>query len=101
LCPQLLLDLVQVVTVVVRDEIDRHAEVPEAPRPPNAMEIRLGVAREVEVDHYVHRLDIDAARAEVTWGKREGGKGRRGGEEERRRRGEEKKREKRREGDIL
>ena len=43
LCPQLLLDLVQVVTVVVRDQIDRHAEVPETPRPPEKSKLKFSI----------------------------------------------------------
>lgn len=59
---QLLLDAMQRVAVLVRDQVDGDAQVAVAPRPPDPVQVRLGVAREVEVDHHVHRLDVDPAR---------------------------------------
>mmetsp|Transcript_60649 Transcript_60649/g.136491 ORF Transcript_60649/g.136491 Transcript_60649/m.136491 type:complete len:300 (-) Transcript_60649:54-953(-) len=65
LCAELLLYPVEVETVLIRHEVDTQAEVPEAPRPPDAMQVGLRVLREVEVDNDVHRLYVDAAREEV------------------------------------
>ena len=62
---ELLLDLVQVETVLVRDEVNRKAEVTETSRATDAVEIRLRVLRKVEVDDDVNRLDIDTTREEV------------------------------------
>jgi hypothetical protein len=62
---QLLLDAVQVEPVVVRDEVDRQAQVPKPPRAADAVQVGLAVFREVEVDDDVDGLDVDAAREEV------------------------------------
>ena len=44
------LDLVQIETIVVRDQVDREAEVTETARPADAMQVRLRALREIEVD---------------------------------------------------
>lgn len=62
---QLLLDLLQREAVFVGDEIDSNAEVTKASRTTNAMQVRLGIAREIEVDNYVDRLNVDTAREQV------------------------------------
>lgn len=62
---QLLLDAVQREAVLVRDEVDGDAEVAEAARAPDAVQVGLGHAREVEVDDHVDGLHVDAAREQV------------------------------------
>mmetsp|Transcript_11992 Transcript_11992/g.50212 ORF Transcript_11992/g.50212 Transcript_11992/m.50212 type:complete len:251 (+) Transcript_11992:284-1036(+) len=62
---ELLLDAEQVEPVVVGDEVHGDAEVPESPRAPDAVQVRLGVLGEVKVDHDVHALDVDAAGEQV------------------------------------
>lgn len=51
--------------VIVGDQVDGETQVPEATRPADAVEIGLSVLGEVEVDHDVHRLDVDTAREQV------------------------------------
>mmetsp|Transcript_1728 Transcript_1728/g.7123 ORF Transcript_1728/g.7123 Transcript_1728/m.7123 type:complete len:213 (-) Transcript_1728:1117-1755(-) len=62
---ELLLDAEQVEPVVVGDEVHGDAEVPESPRAPDAVQVRLGVLGEVKVDDDVHALDVDAAGEQV------------------------------------
>ena len=62
---QLLLDFVQVESVLVRDEVDRQTQVSEPTTAADAVEVRLRVLREVEVDDDVDGLDIDTASEEV------------------------------------
>ena len=62
---QLALDAVQAEAVLVRDEVDGDAEVAEPPRPADPVQVRLGHAREVEVDDHVDGLDVDAACEQV------------------------------------
>ncbi len=63
--PELLLDAVQGEPVVVGDEVDGDTEVPEATGTTNAMQVRLRHAREIEVDHNVDGLNVDASREQV------------------------------------
>ncbi len=51
--------------VVVRDEVDGDTEVTVAAGSPDAVQVRLGVLREVKVDHHVHRLDVYTPRKQV------------------------------------
>mmetsp|Transcript_97126 Transcript_97126/g.258092 ORF Transcript_97126/g.258092 Transcript_97126/m.258092 type:complete len:271 (-) Transcript_97126:782-1594(-) len=62
---ELLLYPVQVEAVLVGHEVDAQAEVPEAPRSADAVQVRLRVLGEVKVDDDVHRLYVYAAREEV------------------------------------
>ena len=62
---KLLLGLVQVVAVVVRDQVHSQTQMSEATRSANAVQVRLAVLGEVEVDDDVHSLDIDSACEEV------------------------------------
>ena len=62
---QFLLDTVQVEAVLVSHKIDAQAKVPETARAANAVEVGLGIFGEVEIDHNVHGLDVDATREEV------------------------------------
>lgn len=51
--------------VLVRDQVDGDSEVAEAARAPDAVQVRLGHAREVEVDDDVDGLHVDTAREQV------------------------------------
>lgn len=62
---QLQLDAVQGVSVLVRDQIDRDTEVAEAARAPDAVQVGLGHAREVEVDDDVDGLHVYAPGEQV------------------------------------
>mmetsp|Transcript_27995 Transcript_27995/g.88944 ORF Transcript_27995/g.88944 Transcript_27995/m.88944 type:complete len:203 (+) Transcript_27995:315-923(+) len=62
---QLLLYPVEVEAVLVGHKVDAQAEVPEAPRAADAVQVGLRVLGEVEVDDDVHGLYVDAAREEV------------------------------------
>ena len=59
------LDAVEVVAVVEGDEVDGEAEVAEAARAADAVEVGLARLGEVEVDDHVDRLDVDPPREEV------------------------------------
>jgi len=59
-------DFVQIVAVVVRDEIDGHAEVAKAAGATDPVQVGLGHAGKVEVDHNVDGLHVDAAREEIS-----------------------------------
>lgn len=54
--------------ILVGDEVDCETQVAEAARAADAVQIGLGVLREVEVDDHIHGLDVDTAREQV-WGK--------------------------------
>lgn len=62
---ELLLDLVQRVAVVVGDEVDGDAEVAEAARAADAVQVGLGHLGEVEVDDHVDGLDVNATREQI------------------------------------
>jgi hypothetical protein len=62
---QLLLDAIQIESVLVRDEVDREPKVSKPSRPPNAVQVRLRVFGKIKVDDDVHRLDIDSAREKI------------------------------------
>ena len=59
LSSQLLLYLVQVESIVVRDEVDGKSKMSVSSRSPYAMQVGLGVLWEVEVDNHVHCLDVN------------------------------------------
>ena len=69
LCPELLLDPVQSEPVVVGDEVDCNTQVAEAAGSTDAMQVRLGHLREVEVDDHVHGLNVNTT-SEQIWKKR-------------------------------
>merc|ERR1719420_1527651 len=58
---QLLLHAIQVQAVVVRHKVDAQSQMTESSTSTDAVQVRLRVLREVEVDHHVHRLDVDPA----------------------------------------
>lgn len=60
-----LLDAEEVVAVLVGDEVDGQTKVPEPPGAADAVQVRLGVLGEVEIDHHVDRLDVDTAGEQV------------------------------------
>lgn len=62
---QLLLDAVQGEPVLVGDQVDGDPEVAEPAGAPDAVQVRLGHAREVEVDDDVDGLHVDTAREQV------------------------------------
>lgn len=51
--------------IIVGDEVDRETQVPETTRAADAVQICLGVLREIEVDDHVHGLDIDTAGEQI------------------------------------
>jgi hypothetical protein len=55
---QLLLYLVQIESVVVRDEVDGESKVSVSSRSPNSMQVSFRILREVEIDNHVHCLYI-------------------------------------------
>jgi hypothetical protein len=63
--PQLLLNAIEVEPVLVRHQVNRKPQVPETPRAPDAVEVRLAVFGKVKVDDDVDGLDVYAAREEV------------------------------------
>jgi len=65
LSTELLLDLVQVEAVVVGDEIDGQAQVAEAARATDTMQVGLGVLGKVKIDDDVHGLNVDTSGEEV------------------------------------
>ena len=58
-------DAVEIVTILVGDEVDGHAEMAKPARSTNPVEVGLSVARKVKVDYHIDSLDVDAAREEV------------------------------------
>ena len=62
---QLLLDLVQVESILPVDQIDSQTQVTESSGTTDTMEISFSVLREVKVDHHVHGLDIDTTSQQV------------------------------------
>ena len=65
LCAQLLLNAVEVVSVLVGHEVDTQAKVAETARSPNAVQVGLRVLGKVEVDHHVHGLNVNATCEQV------------------------------------
>lgn len=59
------LDLVDVVTVIVGDEIDGKTQVTETAGSTDAMKVSLRVLGEVEVDHNVDGLNVDTSSDEI------------------------------------
>lgn len=62
---ELLLNAVQGKAVLVRDQVNGNTEVAKPARAPDAMEVRLRHAREVEVDDHVNGLHVDTAREQI------------------------------------
>ena len=54
--------------VIVGDKVDGQTQVPKPTGATDAVEVRLGILGEVEVDHHVDRLDVDTAREQVCGG---------------------------------
>jgi hypothetical protein len=52
--------------VLLSDKVDGETEVPKTTRTTDSMQIGLRVLREVEVDHDVHRLNIDTTGEQVS-----------------------------------
>lgn len=65
LCASHLLDAEEVETVVVGDEVDGQTQVPVATGAADAVQVGLSRLGEVEVDHHVHGLDVDASREQI------------------------------------
>lgn len=59
------LDPEHVSLVGFRDEVDRDTQMPEATSTTHTMEIGLCGLREIEIDHDVHRLDVDTSSHEI------------------------------------
>lgn len=62
---ELLLNAVEVESVLERDEVDCQAEVTESPRSADAVKVCLCVLGKVKVDDDVDRLDVDTAGEEI------------------------------------
>lgn len=65
LSAQLLLDLVQGISVVISDEIDSNTQMTESTRSANTVQVGLGHFGEIEVDDHVDGLDINTASKQV------------------------------------
>ena len=59
------LDGHEVEAIVVSDEVDCKAKVTEASRTTNSVQVCFGGHGEVEVDDYVHSLDVNTTCQEV------------------------------------
>jgi hypothetical protein len=62
---QLLLNLVQIETIIPVDQVDGQTQVTETSRTTDTVKISLGILGEVEVDDDVDRLDIDTTGQQV------------------------------------
>lgn len=62
---ELLLNPVQIKTVLVGDEIDGQTEVAEAARAPDPVQIRFRVLGEIKVDDDIHSLDVNSPGEEI------------------------------------
>ena len=62
---QILLNLVEVETVVIGDEINSEPEVAETARTPDTVQIGLSTFREIEIDHHVDGWNIDPTCEEI------------------------------------
>ena len=65
LSPKLLLNPVQVESVIPVDQIDGQAQMSKSAGSTNAMKVSLRIFREVEVDDNVNSLDIDTTRQKI------------------------------------
>lgn len=57
---KLLLDFVEVETIIPIDQVDRHSQMSKTTRSTNTMEVGLCVLWEIEVDDYVDSLNVNA-----------------------------------------
>lgn len=64
---EFLLNLVEVVTVLVGDQVHCQAQVAEAAGPSNAVQVGFGVLGEVKVDDDIYRLDVNASCQKICW----------------------------------
>lgn len=62
---ELLLDLVQVETILPVDQVDGETEMTKPTRTTNSVKIRLGILGEVKVDDYIDSLNIDTPGQEI------------------------------------
>jgi hypothetical protein len=62
---QLLLNAVQIESILIRNEVNCQAQVPEAARTTNAVEVRLADLGKIKVDDDVDGLDVDSAGEKV------------------------------------
>lgn len=62
---QLLLNAVQIESILIRNEANCQAQVPEAARTTNAVGVRLAVLGKIKVDDDVDGLDVDSAGEKV------------------------------------
>lgn len=63
--PELLLDSVQVESIIPVDEVNSETKVSESTRSTNAVKVGLGVFGEVEVDNNVYSLNINTASEKI------------------------------------
>ena len=59
---ELLLDSVEVESIIPIDQVDRHSQMSEPSRSTNAMEVSLCILREIEIDNHIYSLDVDTTR---------------------------------------
>lgn len=62
---QLGFDVLQRKSIVVRDEVDRNAQMSIATGSADSVEICLGVFREIEIDDDIDRWNVDTAREQI------------------------------------
>lgn len=65
LSAQLLLDLVQIQSIVPSNQIDSKTKMSKSPGTPNAMEISLCIFWEIEVDDNVDGLNVDTTSEQI------------------------------------
>ena len=56
---QVILNIEHLILVILRDEVDRETEVAEPARTANPMQVRVRLPWEIEIDHDIHRDDVD------------------------------------------
>ena len=62
---QFLLDSVQRITILVRDQIDGDTQMTESTRSTDSVQISFGISWKIEIDHHIHRLDVDTSSQQI------------------------------------
>ena len=62
---KLLLNLIQIETILIGNKIDSQTQMPKSTRTTNTMKIRFAILGEIKVDDNVYCLNIDATSKEV------------------------------------
>jgi len=65
LCTEFLLYAIEVEPIFPVDQVDNQTKMAESTGPANAMEVGFSILREVEVDDYIHSLNVDTSGEEI------------------------------------